>query len=376
MNVSVSQSLLSQAISIVSHAVSARVTLTILENIRIATEEGKICLSTTNLELSVKYWIDATINEEGSITVPAKIFSDLVNTLPDAMVDLKLNVQTQTLQVRCLQLVTDIKGMDASEFPPLPDFEAAEAVSFEMQGLREAITQVAFAAALDESRPVLHGVKMTVNGNEMEMAATDGFRVAIKRTTLKESIDNQISAIIPATALRELVKIAGTSEKSVQVMLSEGNGQIIFHLKDCELASLLISGQFVNYDAIVPKSFRNTAVISTASLKKACSQAGVIARDNKNLIKLDIKGTDDGMGKIGITAQSEQTGFSENYIEAAVDGEDISIAFNVRFVLDALDVITTENVALQTNANMSPAMIQPMTDNQDYQYVIMPMHFG
>lgn len=376
MNVSVSQSLLSQALSVVSRAVSSRSTMSILENILLTTETDKICLSATDLELAIKYWIPATVEDEGSITVPSKTFCDLVSTLPEDTVNLRLNEQNQTLTIRCLQLVTDIKGLDASEFPPMPEFEEKEAVSFEMQDLKKMINQVAFAASTDESRPVLHGVKMTVDGKEMTMAATDGFRIAIKKNVLKEGLGLPISAIIPASALRELARISGAADKNVQMMLSNSKSQVVFKLESVELASQLIAGDFVDYQAIVPKTFKTTTIVSTASLQKACSQAGVIARENKNLIRLDINGAEEGSGKISITALAEQTGSTENYIEANVDGEDLSIAFNVRFLREALDVIDSPNIALQTNAGMSPAMIQPLDDENDYKYVIMPMHFG
>ncbi len=378
MKISVSQPNLAQALSVVSHAVSSRSTLTILENILITTEQDCICLSGTNLELGLRYWIPAQIDEPGSITVPAKLFTDHVNTLPADTVSLSLNETNQTVTVRCQKVVTDIRGIEASEFPPMPEFDSSQAVSFEMPEIKKMIGQVAFAAAVDDNRPVLHGVKMSVNDNNLSMAATDGYRIAIKKIVLSESLDAPLSAIIPATALRELARIAGSNTKTVSMAFCGDKSQVIFHLDNAELISSLIAGEFINYEAIVPTSFKTSIVVSTAALQSACSQAGVIARDNKNLIKLDIKtASESGTGSITIMTQAEQSGGSQqNVIEANVDGEDIQIAFNVRYLKDVLDVVESQNVYLRTNATMAPAMISPVDDQVDYKYVIMPMHFA
>lgn len=378
MKISVSQPNLAQALSVVSHAVSTRSTLTILENILITTEQDRICLSGTNLELGLRYWIPAQIDEPGSITVPAKLFTDLVNTMPADTVSLALNETNQTVTVRCQKLVTDIRGIEASEFPPMPEFDASQAVSFDMTELKKTINQVAFAAAVDDNRPVLHGVKMSVNDNVLAMAATDGFRIAIKKIVLSEALDAPLSAIIPAAALRELARIAGPNDKTVSMVFCEGKTQVIFHLETAELISSLIAGEFINYEAIVPTSFKTSIVISTAALQSACSQAGVIARANKNLIKLDIKAASEGeTGRIIIMTQAEQSGGSqENVIEANVDGDGLQIAFNVRYLKDVLGVIETPSVYLRTNATMAPAMLSPVDDTVDYKYVIMPMHFA
>ena len=351
--------------------------MTILENILISTEEDRICLSATNLELGLRYWIPAQIEQPGSITLPAKMFTDLVNTMPADTVNLNLNEINQSVTVRCQKLVTEIRGIEASEFPPMPEFDESEAVQFEMPELKKMIQQVAFAAAVDDNRPVLHGVKMSVNDNVLAMAATDGYRIAIKRIILKEGLPAPVSAIIPASALRELARIAGANDKVVHMAFCGEKSQVIFHLENAELISSLIAGEFINYEAIVPTSFKTTTIVSTAALQSACNQAGVIARENKNLIKMNIQVSDDEIAKIIIMTQAEQSGGSqENVVEANAEGEDIQIAFNVRYLKDVLDVIDSPNVSLRTNATMAPAMITPVDDKVDYKYVIMPMHFA
>ena len=259
----------------------------------------------------------------------------------------------------------------------MPEYDESEGVPFEMPEMKKMIQQVAFAAAVDDNRPVLHGVKMSVNDNVLAMAATDGYRIAIKKIILKEGLPNPVSAIIPASALRELARIANANDKIVHMAFCGEKSQVIFHLANAELISSLIAGEFINYEAIVPTSFKTTTVVSTSALQSACNQAGVIARENKNLIKMNIHVSDNDMARIVINTQAEQSGGSqENIVEANAQGEDIQIAFNVRYLKDVLDVIDSPNVSLRTNATMAPAMITPMDDKVDYKYVIMPMHFA
>ncbi len=376
MKVSVSQANLAQALGIVSHAVASKSTLPILSNILIITEDNQLRLSATNLEMGINYRIPAEIIEEGSITIPAKLLIDLINTLPEDTVFLELDQKTQTLSVRCLQVVTAIKGIDANDFPPMPVFDEKEAVVFNAAELRKMIQQVAFAASTDDSRPILQGVYLTVDGKDMTMVATDGFRIAIRKAVIEEGFDQPIAAIIPARTLMELVRVTTDSNRQIMMTISANRSQVIFHLPQIDLASQIISGNYVDYKAIVPKAFQTTTVVSTAALLKACSQAMIIARDSKNLTRLNIMGEENGIGKIQITAQSEETGFYENFIEANVEGPDLQIAFNVRFLKDVLEVTTTPNVSLRTNTNVSPGLIVPLDSDNEFQYVIMPMHLG
>ncbi len=374
MKISISQSMLAQALGIVSHAVSSRSNLPILENIMITTENDKICLTATNLELGIRYWIPAQIEDPGAITIPAKSFTDLVSELPNDTITLQLNEQTQTLSVRCGQVITDIKGLDAGDFPPIPVYEEERAIPIEIADLKKMISQTAFAASTDESRPVFTGVNLIAGQNEMVMAATDGFRIAIAKITSKEAFENPINALIPARALMELSRITSDSDKETKMVLSPEKSQVIFHLENVELASSLISGSFVDFNSIVPKSFQTTTIVSRTALLKACNQALIIARENKFMARFSISGTGEGMGKIDISAQSDQTGTFENSVDAHVDGNDLQIAFNVRYLKEGLEAIDSENVEVKTNTNVSPGLITPSETDNDYKYVIMPMH--
>ncbi len=359
----------------VSRAVSPRSTLPVLANVLVATDEGRLRLSATNLELGISCWIGAQIHEDGAITVPARTFADLINALPNDTVHLDLNTKTQTLTVRCGQSITDIKGIDANEYPPIPVPDLREGIELGVGDVKEMIQQVAFAASADEARPVLQGVSLTVNGSELMMAATDGFRISVRKTQLSSTVHQPIAAIVPARALNELARVAGDGEQTVVMVLPPGRGQVLFHMKDVELVSQLIDGNFPDYRAIIPRSFKTTTVISTPALLKACKQAEIIAREGNYVIRLNIQPGADAPGKIEISAQSEETGSSEISVEATVDGPNLLIAFNVRYLREVLDVVKSPSVALETNANNTPAMIRPVGD-QNFQHVIMPMHLG
>ena len=375
MKANVSQQQLAHGLGIVSRAVAPRSTLPVLSNVLIATDEGRLRLSATNLELGISCWIGAQIEQEGAITVPARTFSDLVSTLPPAQIELELNTQTQSLAVRCGQSKTDIKGIDAQEYPPIPTPDLAEGVELNIADLKEMIQQVVFAASSDEARPVLQGVSMTVSGDEVTMAATDGFRISVRKTNLSNPVDKTMSAIIPARALSELARIATDGDTTVTMNLPPERGQVLFHLKDAELVSQLIEGNFPDYKAILPTSFTTSTTVTTDELQKACRQAEIIAREGSYIVRLEIGRADDGSGQIKLYAQTEETGSQNNHVGASIDGPDLTIAFNVRFLREVLDVIKTPSIVLQTNANNTPGLIQQVND-ASFQHVIMPMHLG
>jgi DNA polymerase-3 subunit beta len=375
MKVSVSQQQLAHGLGIVSRAVSAHSTLPVLANILVATDEGRLRLSATNLELGISCWIGADIVEEGAITVPARTFNDLVGTLPSDMVKLTLDERTQSFNVVCGTSNTDIKGIDAQEFPPMPVPHLEDGIELNVADFKEMIQQVAFAASADDARPVLQGVSMTVEGSEITLAATDGFRISTRRSRLSSPADKPMSAIIPARALSELARITSDGKETVYMVVPPGRGQVLFHMEDVELVSQLIDGNFPDYRAIMPQSFKTTTVVSTAAFLKACKQAEIIAREGNNVVRLNIKPGQDGPGSVEITAQSEETGSGEAMVDATVTGAELTIAFNVRFLRELLDVVKAPSVALETNANNTPGMLRPV-GNDDFKHVIMPMHLG
>lgn len=381
MKVSVLQENLAHGLSIVTRAVSPRSTLPVLANVLVATDEGRLRLSATNLELGITCWIGAKIENEGSTTVPARTFSDLVGTLSGQRVDLDLNVRNQKLNVLSGASTTNINCIDAQEFPPMPVADPSEGIQINVADLKEMIQQVVFAASTDEARPVLTGVQLTVQTtgttSTMTLCAADGFRLSVRKAELSASVGRAISVIIPARALSELARVATDSNQVVNMLLPPGRNQVIFRMKDVELVSQLIDGNFPDYKAIIPPSFKTHTILSTPGLLAACKQAEIIARDSTNVARLDIQPETEGekSATLEISAVSEQTGSSEILVDASIEGTPLLVAFNVRFLREALEVIKTPNVILETNAANSPGMIRPVGD-EFYKHIIMPMHLG
>lgn len=376
MKVSVLQENLAHGLSVVSRAVSPRSTLPVLANVLVATDEGRLRLSATNLEMGITAWIGAKITEEGSTTVPARTFTDLVNTLPEGQVEMDLAVRTQTLNVRSGASNTDIKCIDSQEFPPIPVPDLEDGIVFKVSKLKELIRQTVFTASSDDARPVLTGVLVTVEDQIVTLAAADGFRLSIRSMALPNSNGAAVSAIVPARALNELARIAGDSSEEITMVLPPGRGQVIFRMNDIELTSQLIEGNFPDFKQIIPASHNTRTVVSTASFLKACKQAEIFARDGSHIARINIlPGNEMEQGSIEISAQSEETGSSEAVIEATIDGQPVLIAFNVRYLREVLDVVGTQNVALETTAAAAPGVIRALGED-DFLHVIMPMHLG
>jgi DNA polymerase-3 subunit beta len=376
MKVSCLQENLAKGLSIVQRAVASRSTLPVLSNVLVATEEGRLRLSATNLELGITCWIGAKIEEEGSTTVPARTFVDLINTLPDDKVEMELTVRTQSLNVRCGPFNNDIKCIDAQEFPPQPSPELVDGLTLNVEDLREMIAQVAFAASTDDARPVLTGVLLEVSDGEMTMAAADGFRLSVRSAHLSSPSDHAIGAIIPSRGLAELARVLSDGEESVTMVMPPGRGQVIFRAKDVELVSQIIEGTYPDYKSIIPNGYATRTVVSVNSFLKACKAADIFAREAAHSARVRIiAGGELEPGRLEISATAAETGSNETIVDATVEGEPIEIAFNVRFLVDVLSVIDTPNVALETTTASSPGVVRPV-GRDDFLHVVMPMHLG
>ncbi len=376
MRVTVLQENLAHGLSIVSRAVSPRSTLPVLANVLVATDEGRLRLSATNLELGITCWIGAKITEEGSTTVPARTFTDLVSTLPSDQVEMSLNVRNQKLNVRCGSSNTDINCIDAQEVPPMPVPDLADGVEINVAAFKEMIQQVAFAASTDEARPVLTGVLLSAQGNQITLQAADGFRLSIRKAELSSSLPRPIKAIIPARALAELARIASDGETAVSMVMPQGRGQVIFHMKEVELVSQLIEGSYPDLEQVIPRAHQTRTVISTPAILKACKQAEIFAREGSHIARIQITpGGDNQPGTVEISGQSEETGFNQTVIDANIEGKQLLIAFNVRFLREVLDVMKTANVILETNIETTPGVFKPAGED-NFLHVIMPMHLG
>jgi DNA polymerase-3 subunit beta len=375
MKVVIQQNQLAHGVSVVARVVTPRSTLPVLSNILIKTDGDRLRLSATNLELGISAWIDAKVETEGGLTVPARTFADLVSNLPNQDVTLTVDNRTQSLNVKCGTLNTDIKGISADEFPPMPAPDLDTAIPLNVGNFKEMISQVVFAASTEDSRPNLTGVHMSFDDEILEMAATDGYRISISRATMADMGKQKLEALVPARALSELSRVAINGDETLKMTFPPGRGQVIFHLKDVELVSQLIEGNFPNYNAIIPPSFKTRTVLSTADMLKACKQTEIIAREGNYIARLDIQPSEGEIGtaQLDISANSEQTGSSEVIVDASVEGVPLLISFNIRYLREVLEVIKTPNVILETNAANTPGLLRPV-DDDSFKHIIMPMN--
>lgn len=376
MKVSCLQENLVKGLGIVGRAVSTRSTLPVLGNVLIATDNGRLKLSATNLEIVITCWIGAKVEDEGAITVPSRTFSDLINALPQEQVNLALNEPTQTLHISCARTEANIKGIDAQEFPLVPEPEHENRIRLETDVLKQMIAQVAFAAAVDDTRPMLTGVSTRFEESQVLMAATDGFRLSVRSAQIPGLLEEPIIVTIPARALAELARVASDDCEAVYVTLPEGRNQIIFDMDNVVLVSQLIDGNFPDYNPIIPKSQNTRTVMGTAEFYKACKTAEIFARESSHTARVRIEPGDEiTPGFAVVAATSSETGDNVAQIDASVDGEPIEIAFNVKYMTDVLNVIDTPQVALETTSPMEPGVLKPVGDT-DFVHIIMPMHFG
>jgi DNA polymerase-3 subunit beta len=387
MKVSCLQENLAKGLSIVGRAVATRSTLPILGNILIATDNGRLKLAATNLEIGITHWIGAKVETEGAITVPARQLTDYVNSLPPDRIDIELNARTQTLHLKCARYDANIKGVDASEFPIIPTVGDETKISVEPDVLREMIEQAAFSAATDDSRPVLTGILAKFDksadpakGNSMTFAAADGFRLSVRNAILTSTLAAPVTVIIPARALIEVSRITGDQEEPVQIAVTENRSQVMFHLASTDVVSQLLDGNFPDYNQILPKAFTTRTVVNTNDLQSAVRAAAVFARDASNIVRLNIQPVSGppnemGAGKVVVSATSAETGDDVGEIDAQVDGDPVEIAFNARFLGDVLNVLHAPQVLLETNSAASPGVVKPV-GRDDFTHVIMPMHIG
>jgi DNA polymerase III subunit beta len=364
---------LNWGLGIVGRAVATRTTLPITNNIMLETDQSRLKLIATNLEMAITCWLGAKIEEEGTITVPAKLLTEFINSLPKDKVDMSMTPKSKALSVRCARYEARISGMDSKDFPPIPTVDQGVNTSIDVEVLRQAITQVVFAAASEESRPVLTGIDAKFDGSLLTLAAADGFRLAVYKVTLAKPVSQKIEVIIPAKTLAELNRLMADQEDPVEVTVNPNKSQILFKLKNIELVSQLIQGNFPQYEQLIPTSSGTKATVDVAEFLRATRTAAIFARDGTGIVRLIIApGGELTPGKMTISARSEEIGDDQGEIDAIVQGNEAKIAFNGKYLTDVLNVLKEAQVMLETTSPSSPGVIKPVgTDN--YIHVVMPM---
>ncbi len=376
MHVYVLKENLAYGLSIVNRAVASRATNPILEHILLATEDDKLRLAATDLEIAITCLVDVErIEEQGSAAVKARLFTDFVQTLPAAPVELQYDPASKKLLLRA---GTDgskatFNCMEVDEFPPfhLPDMNGA--VRLTPETFREVVSQVAFAAAREEARPVLTGVSVRAKGGRLAFAATDGFRLSVRWVPLEDGQAEGWDFILPARALRELDRIVAKTEADVVFAPLGHRRQVAFRSDNVDMLTQLIEGNYPNYEALIPTSFHTRVVISRDLLLQACKRAQIFTRERFNeAVRVVIEPQEAGPGLVQVIAQDEELGGTESRIPAVVEGEAIALGFNVRFLREALEAMPTADVVMELIAPASPAVLKPV-GRDDFVHIIMPM---
>jgi DNA polymerase-3 subunit beta len=365
---SVMQENLARGLSVVSRAVSTRSTLPVLANVLLRTEDAGLKLTATNLEIGITYWVAGKIESDGAITVPARLLTDLVNSLPSAeRVDLELG-SGELLHLQCGPFATHVKGIDADEFPAIQTAGERPTTRITQKVLRQALEETIFAAATDEARPILTGILARFEGDRLTLAAADNYRIAVKTIPTLDPVP-ETSVVVPARALAELVRVLAESDEAVDVVLAQARNQILFHVEGVDLVSRLIDGQFPNYQQVLPSSHATRAVLDREELLRAVRPAALIASSSANIVKLAIGSN--GSSGVTVTANADVGDYTGN-VDAAVEGDGTTIAFNARYLADVLTNVDAEQFALELNGPLSPGVFKPVGDTE-YVHVVMPV---
>jgi len=367
MKVTCRPSVLGQALQVVSRAISSRTTLPILNNILIETTSEGLALTATNLEIGIRKVVPAEVAMEGSTTAPARLLTDFVSTLPDQDLELTLDGATQSLGLKCARFDTHIKCIEAEEFPPGPRPDEGDRLEVPLDELIKAIEQTQMAASTDEARPVLTGVLVQIQAGNLTLAATDGHRLAVRKLPAQGAGDLEASLIVPARALAELARVLKGEPGRVELIISKARNQIFFKAGNSELTSRLIDGKYPNYAQVIPSKSSTAVRVATAELTQTVRAVSLFARDSANVIRVKAQ-----QGAVVLSATTNEVGDSRAEMPADVEGSEIQIAFNARYVLDALGVIGEDEVELLFDGPLSPGLLRP-PGKEHYLYVIMPV---
>ena len=370
MKVSCLQENLTRGLAIVGRGVSTRGTLPILGNVLLKTDGGRLKLTATNLEIGVNCWVPAKVEDEGAITVPAKLFSDFVNSLPPGPIEISLNVRTKTVHHRSETTEANMKGLDAEEFPIIPAIPDRPTTRMAQGVLRRMIGEVAFVAATDDSRPVLTGVLTTFTGDEVTMAAADPYRLSVRKASLLDPVTPAVEIIIPAKSLFEVARILDDTDKTVDILVTPNGSQVIFHTDEADLVSRIIEGQFPNYRQVIPSSHATTVTVSRDELLAATKLASYFARDAANIVRFQVDPSIDT--PLIVSATAAEVGDNTSRVGATVEGQPTAIAFNSRFVADALSSLSASEVILELGGPLAPGVMKIVGDDS-YLHVVMPL---
>jgi DNA polymerase-3 subunit beta len=338
--------------------------LPILNNVLIRTEEGQLRLTAFDLELGMECNVPASIEAAGSLTVPAKLLTEVLATLPEA--DVQISVDDQNaVNVRCEKSDYTVLGLPAEEFRTLPEVPDTHSFQIAQPVLREMVRHTIFAVSPDESRAILTGILLVLNGSEIKFVATDTYRLAVRNCSAVNAA-GEATCIVPRRALDEVSRLLD-DESQDPVSISIADSQIKFLVDGVTIVSRLIEGQFPNYERVIPQESQKKLTIPVEEFLSKVRRASIVARENANRVMLR---TEDD--KLTLTAQSGDVGKAYEELEVVKEGEDLEIAFNAKYLTEFLSVVGSEGLFLEHLGGASAGLMKPVGRN-DYLYVLMPM---
>jgi DNA polymerase-3 subunit beta len=357
---------LKQSLNITEKIIGRNLTLPILNNLLLAVESNKLKVSSTNLEIGINSWVTGKIQEKGSITIPAKLISDFINNLPNEKIELK--TKDKQLEIKCKKLKAILKGLPADDFPIIPKIKDNPLIKIKGSILKNGFSQVVEMTALSESRPEISGIYMRFNKNLIKLAATDSFRLAeknIETNSNSKELKGQ-TVIIPQRTVQEIIRILGEEETEVEITLS-GN-QILFDLGNTQIISRLIEGQYPDYQQIIPDSFQTQVIINRGELINNIKIASLFS-GKINDIKISVNPK---KSFLEVLAKDADIGENKSRIKTKIEGKEMGIIFNYRYLLAGLNNIFSDKVIIGLNNSAKPVVIRPVGDTT-YTYVVMPI---
>jgi len=361
MKLQVTQENLNHALSSVARVANTRGTLPILANVLIKTNNNRLSLAATNLDIAITHYIGAKVKKEGSITVPARLTQDFVGNLPEGVIEIDL--QETKLHITTNQYKSVINGVVADDFPVMPAISGGDTWKLNSGRFKKALQQVVFAASNDETRPVLTGVLLQTLDGKLYMAATDSYRLAEKQLgTNKQAI----KMLIPASAMQDLLRVLGDDDQDIEV--THDDQQVLFKVGDIELVSRLVEGNYPDYRKLIPKTFATQATLKKADLVNVTKVSSLFARESAGSVTIAI---DEAAGQLSIRSVASQLGENTATAPAKIKGSG-SITLNSRYLLDALGALSGEEVAFGFNGKLEPTLLSDPAA-PDYQHVIMPL---
>lgn len=350
----------------VSRSVGVRSNLPILDNILLSVEGKKLKLAATNLEIGVIKFLNIDDAIEGDVTVPAKTLVELISGLGQSQITIESDQEVLTVQSG--KLKASINGISASEFPAIP-LSDNQGVSFPREVFLTS-AQILFAAAVDEGRPVLTGVLTELGDSKLDFVATDGFRLAHRQVNLPKGAA-KFKSLVPRKTFEEILRIISEQEvDEISLAISENQNQIIFTLGQTIVSSRLIEGTFPAWEKIIPQTIAGRVLIDKDQLLKAVKLAGIFAKNEANIVVLNTK-----KGILILKSAAKEIGSQENEIEGEIEGEELQIAFNTKFLQDAISNIPTSQVMIEFSGPLSASLIKPIGE-EGLEYIVMPVRLS